>query len=150
MGRFGRALAKGEVLIDTVIGEVDDDGSVALDSERARRRVSEVVPFPNSAAAGSLPRVRLLNGVGDLELTKAAARELSRAGAHITRIGNAAEFGWETTRVAYHDTGFAPHAEAFRDALGTGTVIAEELPDISVDITVTFGADFSQLMTGDG
>ncbi|MYH96515.1 MAG: LytR family transcriptional regulator [Acidimicrobiia bacterium] len=150
MGRFGRALAEGESLLSTIVGQVDDSGSVVLNPEFVRRQVNEIIPFPISAVDGSLPKVRLLNGVGDLELTKAAARELSRAGAHITRIGNAAEFGWETTKVAYHDTGFAPHAEAFRDALGTGTVIAEELPDISFDITVTFGADFSQLMTGDG
>lgn len=150
MGRFGRALAEGKRLLSTIVGQVDDNGSVELNPEFVRRQVNEIIPFPISAADGSLPRVRLLNGVGDLELTKAAARDLSRAGAHITRIGNAAEFGWETTKVAYHDTGFAPHAEAFRDALGTGTVIAEELPDISVDITVTFGADFSQLMAAHG
>ena len=150
MGRFVRSLVAGEFLIATMGGRVTDGGEVVLRPEHNAYLVSEVIPFPILAADGSLPKVRLLNGVGDLELTKTAARELSRAGAHITRIGNAAEFGWETTRVAYHDTGFAPHAEAFRDALGTGTVIAEELPDISVDITVTFGADFSQLMTGDG
>ena len=112
--------------------------------------VNEVIPFPISAASGNLPRVRLLNGVGDLDLTTTAARALSRAGAQITRIGNAAEFGWETTRIAYHDTGFASHAEIFRDAIGTGSVFAEELADSSVDITVTFGADFSHLMAGDG
>ena len=150
MGRFGRALAGGEVLISTITGGVDDHGSVVLNSEHVSRQVNEVIPFPISAAAGSLPRVRLLNGVGDLELTKGAARELSRAGAHITRIGNAAEFGWETTKVAYHDAGFAPYAEAYRDALGTGSVIAEQQPDASIDITVTFGADFSHLMSGDG
>ena len=150
MGRFVRSLVAGEFLIATTDVRVTDGGEVVLRPEHNAYLVSEVIPFPILAADGSLPKVRLLNGVGDLELTKAAARELSRAGAHITRIGNAAEFGWETTRVAYHDTGFAPHAEAFRDALGTGTVIAEELPDTSVGITVTFGADFSQLMTGDG
>lgn len=150
MGRFGRALADGERLLSTVVGQVDDKGYVELNPEFVRRQVNEIVPFPISVSDESLPRVRLLNGVGDLELTKTAARELSRAGARITRIGNAAEFGWETTKVAYHDTGFAPHAEAYRDALGTGSVIAEELPDTAIDITVTFGADFSQLMTGDG
>ena len=150
LGRFARSLVAGEYLIATMGGSVTDSGEVVLNPASTAHLVNEIIPFPISAVDGSLPRVRLLNGVGDLELTKAAARELSRAGAHITRIGNAAEFGWETTKVAYHDTGFVPHAEALRDALGTGTVIAEELPDISVDITVTFGADFSQLMTGDG
>ncbi len=150
MGRFGRALAAGEVFMSTIIGGVDDSGAVVVNPERVGRQVREVIPFPISASSGSLPRVRLLNGVGDLELTKTAARELSRAGAQITRIGNAAEFGWETTKVAYHDVGFAAHAEAYRDALGTGSAIAEELPNASADITVTFGADFSHLLTGDG
>ena len=137
-------------MLSTIVGQVDDKGYVELNPEFVRRQVNEIVPFPISVSGESLPRVRLLNGVGDLELTKTAARELSRAGAHITRIGNAAEFGWETTKVAYHDTGFAPQAEAFREALGTGTVIAEELPDTAIDITVTFGADFSQHLAGDG
>ena len=150
MGRFARSLVAGEFLIATVGGRVTDSGEVVLRPETTANLVREVIPFPISAADGSQPNVRLLNGVGDLELTTTAARELSRAGARITRIGNAAEFGWETTKVAFHDTGFAPHAEALRDALGTGTVIAEELPDISIGITVTFGADFSQLAAGDG
>ena len=150
LGRFARSLVDGEYLIATMGGRVSDNGEVVLGAASTAHLVNEMIPFPILAADGSLPKVRLLNGVGDLELTKAAARELSRAGAHITRIGNAAEFGWETTKVAYHDTGFAPHAEAFRDALGTGTVIAEELPDLSIDITVTFGADFSHLLAGDG
>ena len=150
IGRFARSLVAGEFLIATVGGRVTDSGTVVLDPADTAYLVNEIVPFPISVSGASLPRVRLLNGVGDLELTKAAARELSRAGARITRIGNAAEFGWETTKVAYHDTGFAPHAEAYRDALGTGSVIAEELPDTALDITVTFGADFSQLMAGGG
>ena len=150
LGRFVRRLAEGEFLIATVGGRVTDSGEVVLRPDTTAHLVREVIPFPISAAGEGLPRVRLLNGVGDLELSTTAARELSRAGARITRIGNATEFGWETTKVAYHDTGFASHAEALRDALGTGTVIAEELPDISIDITVTFGADFSQLVAGDG
>lgn len=150
LGRFARSLSAGEFLVATVGGRVTDSGEVVLRPETTAYLVSEVIPFPISVSGATLPRVRLLNGVGDLELTTTAARELSRAGAHITRIGNAAEFGWETTKVAYHDDGFTPHAEAFRDALGTGTVIAEELPDISIDITVTFGADFSQFIAGDG
>ena len=150
VGRFVRSLVAGEFLIATVGGRVTDSGSVVLDPDHNAYLVNEVIPFPISAGGESLPRVRLLNGVGDLDLTTNAARTLSRAGAQITRIGNAAEFGWETTKVAYHDTGFVPHAEAYRDALGTGTVIAEELPDTSIDITITFGADFSQLVAGDG
>ena len=150
MGRFARSLVAGEFLIATVGGRVTDSGEVVLNPDTTAHLVREVIPFPISAASEGLPRVRLLNGVGDLELTKTAARELSRAGAQITRIGNAAEFGWETTKVAYHNPGFVPHAEAYRDTLGTGMVIAEELSDASIDITVTFGADFSQLMAGDG
>ena len=150
LGRYVRSLVAGEFLIGTVGGRVTDSGAVILDPAYTAYMVNEAIPFPISAVDGSLPRVRLLNGVGDLQLTKTAARELSRAGARITRIGNADEFGWETTKVAYHDTGFAPLAEAYRDALGAGAVIAEELPDPSIDITVTFGRDFSQLMAGDG
>ena len=150
MGRFARSLVEGRYLVSTLVGTDTDGGQVVIEPENNAYLVSEVIPFPISASVASLPRVRLLNGVGDLDLTKTAARELSRAGAQITRIGNAPEFGWETTKVAYHDTGFAPQAQAYRDAMGTGTVVAEELPEAGFDITVTFGADFSQLATGEG
>jgi len=146
MGRFARSLVAGEFLV-TAVGEgAADSGEVVLDPADTAFLVSEVVPFRLSASQARSPGVRLLDGVGDPELTKAAARELSRAGARITRIGNAAEFGWETTKVAYHDSGFAPHAEAYRDALGIGSVAAEEFPEPAVGITVTFGADFFQLL----
>ncbi|MCY4036127.1 MAG: LytR C-terminal domain-containing protein [bacterium] len=150
MGRFARSLVAGQFLVVAVGGEAADSGEVVLAPLDTAFLVSEVVPFRRSASEAGVPRVRLLNGVGDPELTKAAARELSRAGARITRIGNAAEFGWETTKLAYHDPGFAPYAEAYRDALGAGSVAAEELLEPEVDITVTFGADFSPLSAGDG
>ncbi|MCY3575936.1 MAG: LytR C-terminal domain-containing protein [bacterium] len=150
MGRFGRELAAGQVFMSTIVGQVDDNGAVVLNSAQTAKLVNEIIPFPISATGENLPRIRLLNGSGDFDLTQIAARVLSRAGAQITVVGNADEFGWETTKVAYHDTGFAPHAETYRDALGTGSVIAEEQPNASIDITVTFGADFSQLMAGGG
>ena len=144
MGRFVRSLAEGRNLFTT------DSGAVILNPDHNANLVNEVIPFPRLASGDSVPRVRLLNGVGDLDLTKTAARALSRAGAQITIIGNASQFGWQTTKVAYHDAAFASHAEAYRDALGAGSVVAEEQPNASIDMTVTFGADFSQLATGDG
>ena len=150
MGRFVRSLAEGRNLFTTTGGKVTDNGAVILNPDHDANLVNEVIGFPLLASGDSVPRVRLLNGVGDLDLTKTAARALSRAGAQITIIGNASQFGWQTTKVAYHDAGFASHAEAYRDALGAGSVVAEEQPNVSFDITVTFGADFSQLAAADG
>ncbi len=150
VGRFGRALATGRVRLEVLPGVTDAGGAVVLDEGAVAEVLNEAIPFPISVSNGSLPAVRLLNGTDDPGLTKTAARALRRAGAHITRIGNAAEFGWETTAVAYHDTSFASHAQAYRDALGTGSVIAEEASDTAIDITVTFGADFSLSSAGGG
>ena len=150
VGRFGRALARGQVRLQAVPSVADANGAVVLDDAAVAELVYEVVPFPISTSGASGPRVRLLNGVGDADLTKTAARTLSRAGAQITVIGNATEFGWETTKIVHHDPAFAAHAEAYRDALGTGSVSAEEQPGAPVDITVTFGADFAPMPSGDG
>ena len=150
MGRFVRSLAEGRNLFTTQGGRVTDSGAVILNPDHNANLVNEVIPFPISASGDSVPKVRLLNGVGDLDLTKTAARALSRAGAQITIIGNASQFGWQTTKIAYHDAVFASLAEAYRDALGAGSVVAEEQPNVSFDITVTFGADFSQLTAADG
>lgn len=150
VGRFGRALAQGRVRLEALPGVADASGAVVLDTAAVADLVNEAIPFPIPASVGNWPRVRLLNGVGDPSLTSAAARVLSRAGAQITLIGNASVFGWETTKIAYHDTGSASHAQTYRDALGTGSVTAEEQSDSSLDITVTLGADFYQLLTGEG
>lgn len=150
MGRFVRALANGRVHRESVPGIVEASGAVVLDVLAVGDVINEAIPFPISAVDGSSPRVRLLNGTGAPGLIRASARSLSRVGAQITVIGNASEFGWETTKIAYHDLGFASHAEVYRDALGAGSVVAEEQPGSSIDITVTFGADFSHLMAGDG
>ncbi len=150
MGRFGRDLARGRVRLETAPGVVDENGAVVLDTAEVGELVEEVVPFPILATDNGRPRVRLLNGVGDPDLTRTAARSLSRAGARIVLIGNASEFGWETTRISYHDVGFAAPAQAYRDALGTGSVTVEEHPDSAIDVTVTFGADFSRRFAGEG
>ena len=150
MGRFGRALAMGRLRLEVLPGVADASGAVLLDEDAVAEVLNEAIPFPISVSNGSLPAVRLLNGTDDPGLTKTAARALRRSGARITLIGNAAEFGWETTTVAYHDTGFASHAQVYRDALGTGSVVAEEVPNAAVDITVTFGADFSQTLESGG
>ena len=150
IGRFGRALAMGEVRLQAVPGVADASGAVALDGAAVAELVYEVIPFPISNTSANAPRVRLLNGVGASGPTNAAARVLSRAGAQITIIGNAIEFGWETTKIAYHDTAFAAQAEAYRDALGAGLVSAGEQPGVPVDITVTFGADFAPMSSEGG
>ena len=150
VGRFGRSLAAGSVRMEAAPGVVGPSGAVALDPIATAELVNEVIPFPLPATDGSLPRVRLLDGVGDSALSQAAARVLSRAGAQITLIGNASEFGWETTKIVYGDIELAPHAEAYRDALGTGSTVFEEQADPSIDITVTFGADFSRQPSAGG
>ncbi|WP_419919261.1 LytR C-terminal domain-containing protein [Candidatus Poriferisocius sp.] len=150
MGRFGRDLARGRVRFETAPGVVDESGAVVLDAAKAGELVAEIVPFSIPTIDTGRPRVLLLNGVGDPRFTKVAARALSRAGARIVLIGNASEFGWEITRIAHHDSGFAPDALAYRDALGTGSVTVQEQWDPGIDITVTFGADFSQRFAGDG
>ncbi|MDE0216398.1 MAG: LytR C-terminal domain-containing protein [bacterium] len=150
VGLFVRALAAGQARLEAAPSAIDASGAVVLDAPGVGGLVNEMVPFPTSASGGSSPRVRLLNGTGAPGLIETAARTLSRAGAQITIIGNATEFGWETTKIAYHDIGFASHAEAYRDALGVGSVIAEEQPDSSIGVTVTFGADFSPVPGGDG
>ncbi|WP_419925474.1 LytR C-terminal domain-containing protein [Candidatus Poriferisocius sp.] len=150
VGRFGRALAKGRVRLEALPVIVDAGGAVVLDAAAVGEMVNEVIPFPNSASGGNSARVRLLNGTGDPALIPNAARSLSRAGAQITIIGNASEFGWETTKIAYHHVGFASYAEGYRDALGAGSVVAEEQPASSIDITVTFGADFAPVPGGGG
>ncbi|MXW41784.1 MAG: LytR family transcriptional regulator [Acidimicrobiia bacterium] len=142
IGRFVPTLALGQSRVLALPGALDANGAISLDAQAVTDLIREVVPFQIATANTSAPRVRLLNGSGDLSRADAAVRILSRAEVDITVVGNAGQFGWPTTRIGYHDVAYAAAAESLRAALGVGTVVAEEATELEIDITVVLGNDF--------
>lgn len=148
LGRFVRTLATGDVLIDTLpVRETDaerygDRGAYLPENPEVRELVHRVIPFPRSPSPGARARVRVLNGTTDTSEAAETASALPPAGVEIVLVGNATEFGVQTTQISYFGAEHRPEAQAIREILGVGEVTEETRPSDVVDITVTLGADY--------
>lgn len=120
------------------VGEVVE---LRLDEERWAQLLPDLVPFPAGAVEGDRYVVRVLAGTEDDSTVRPAARRIVTAGGQINMIGNADEFGHETTEVIYYDPAHRSDAEAVADALGFGTVTLVDEIDDSADVIVVLGAD---------
>ena len=110
-----------------------------------RDRALELVPWPRQPESFQRPRVQLLDGTGDPSIRDALVDDVIAAGGVITVIGNAAEFGVETTHFAYHRADLVndPFTNTIAIVLGVDMALielGEDTPDV-VDITVTVGRD---------
>ena len=110
-----------------------------------RDRALELVPWPRQPESFQRPRVQLLDGTGDPSIRDALVDDVIEAGGVITVIGNAAEFGVDTTHFAYHREELVndPFTNTIAIVLGVDMTLielGEDTPDV-VDITVTVGSD---------
>lgn len=106
-----------------------------------RAIVQEMVPFPIPAIAGDRPAVRLLDGVGGLDLAGLYSPPLVANRAEIVLLGNASTFGVASTEVVYHDAMWEDAAFQFATALGGATVTFEPVTDVLFDVTIIIGED---------
>ena len=113
--------------------------------EWLRAEVLELVPRPRQPEWFPRPRVRLLDGTGDPAVRDALVDDIIAAGGVVTVIGNAAEFGVDTTQFAYHREELVrdPITNSIAIELGVDMALIEldeTTPDVA-DITVTVGSD---------
>jgi hypothetical protein len=143
IGRFARGAARDPVVITPSATAVDMGRGPAfeLDVEALRDTAVAMIPFPLPPEGSELPRVRLLDGAGGLDVPANYGSALVRAGAQIVIIGNAQQFGAGSTVLVYHDERFADDAAALADAVGANEVYLEDLEEPVVDITVIIGED---------
>ena len=109
--------------------------------------VADAVPLPTAAPAGSRPRLRVLDGTGELDHGVTAAITMAAAGAQIDDIGNASTFRVATTRFIISGENQRAQAEQLRAALGVGEIVTSKDTNDSVDITVILGHDALGLPT---
>ena len=146
LGKAVAALAKGDwqvrVLPVEAVGTLDTgDDIYRVDREELGAVVTRVFPGAR-AAAGVRPRVRILNGTGELELAQRVAQHLAPAGVEVTLTGNARPLGQTVTQVIYYDPDERAMAEKVRDALGVGVLVRNRTRTDVVDVTVIVGKDF--------
>jgi hypothetical protein len=145
LGRAVAVLARGRwqvrVLPVESVGTLETgDDIYRVDRDELAKVAPEV--FPESRTAGARPRVRILNGTGELELAQRVAQKLVPAGVEVTLTGNADPLGQRATQVVYYDPDERAMAERVRSALGVGVLVRNRTQTDVVDVTVIVGKDF--------
>lgn len=155
IGRFVRTLAGDQVTYAVLPVRVqslpDAFASVFVPlTDEVAALVARAVPFPAAAPPGSRPRVRTLDGTGQLDHGVAAALSMAANGAQIDAIGNAATFDVPATQFIITDEAQRARAEHLRAALGVGEIVVSGDTSDSVDITVILGTDALNLASTQG
>jgi hypothetical protein len=146
LGRALRAVASGDWSIRVVpVKAAGTLGAGQQIYELDREALPSVLRtvFPNVARAATVrPRVRVLNGTGELELAQRVSEKLVPAGIEVTLTGNATPLGQKQTQVIYYDANKRAMAQKVRDALGVGILVRNRNETDVVDVTVIVGKDF--------
>jgi hypothetical protein len=147
LGRFVSTLARGQVSISTLpvvsLLEVPAGSPplYAVQKQAAQDAVAAIIPFPDGAP-GSRPRVRVLDGTGQLGNGISAAIVLAAAGAQIDVVGNSRAFDAATTQFIYYEGTSEATVKQLRDALGIGEIVESKQSNSATDITVVLGQDY--------
>ena len=126
---------------------LDDDPRACSDAGRSwlRDEARELVPRPRQPESFLRPRVKLLDGTGDPAIRDSLVDDVISAGGVVTEIGNADQFGVETTRFDYHRAELVNDLSTNCIAIRLGVDMALREADAGtpevVDITVTVGSD---------
>jgi hypothetical protein len=146
-GRFIRGLANGDAItvhyVTTPASLADSVPATEVEVEELRTIIGQMIPFPLPATQGARPEVRLLDGVGSVNLAGLYAPALVGAGAQVVVLGNTQAFGVEETEVVYHDSIWEDDAFAFAQVLGGANVTFEPMTDVLFDVTVIIGQDLA-------
>jgi LytR cell envelope-related transcriptional attenuator len=103
--------------------------------------IASIVPFPEGAP-GRRPRLRVIDGTGELDDGQGAAVILSAGGGQVDVIGNARAFGVDSTQIIYYEPEQREAAERMRTILGLGDVVQSTQTNSALDLTITLGRDY--------
>jgi len=149
LGRFVASVARGQLSISSLPVVPVPTGSpvpgggpmVTAQESAALDAVAAIVPFPDGAP-GARPRLRVLDGTGQLSNGINAAIILNAAGGQVDVIGNAKSFGQATTQIIYFDGTSEATAQQMQRALTMGELVASTQSNSGADMTVILGEDF--------
>jgi hypothetical protein len=153
LGRFLAALSDDQVQYLTLPVQQAGPSSTgaeqfSVDTEASLDAIASIIPFPEGPP-GARPRLRVLDGTGQLDNGVSAAIVLAAAGAQVDVVGNARAFGTPTTQFVYYDPAMEADASRLRDALGVGEVVQSEQTNSATDLTVVLGDDYLAVVGSD-
>jgi len=147
IGKYLAALSRDQLTADTLpVTELPGNEEVAVQYRLApgltgASVIAPIVPFPDGSP-GRRPRLKVLDGTGELSNAQGPATLLAAGGGQVDIIGNATAFGADTTEIIYFDPEQLDAANRMRAVLGIGEVIESKQTNSALDITVTIGADY--------
>jgi LytR cell envelope-related transcriptional attenuator len=103
--------------------------------------------LPDVPAFTARPTAEVLNGAGAPGLALQVAPKLVKAGARVTKTGNADRFGVADTQVVYFDPKHADAAAKVVASLGVGQALPGQGAHVA-DLTVVVGSDFTRAAPG--
>lgn len=149
LGRFVAVLARGQVSVDSLPvtpmpAQAPWPQRYQAVAEPAAAAVAAIVPFPEGTPGGR-PRLRVLDGTGQLDNGLGAAIQLNAGGGQVDVVGNYKSFGQRTTQLIWFDGSSEAAALEMRDALGgIGEIVKSTATNSASDITVVLGQDYLQ------
>jgi len=147
IGRYLAALSRDQLTVDTLpVTDLPATEEVPVQYRLApgltgASAVAAIVPFPDGSP-GRRPRLKVLDGTGELSNAEGPATLLAAGGGQVDIIGNATSFGTDVTEITYFDPAQLDAANRMRAVLGIGDVIESKQTNSALDITVTIGADY--------
>ncbi|MDQ1402678.1 MAG: hypothetical protein QOG03_994 [Actinomycetota bacterium] len=124
---------------------VDGDGPAELyqpQPDDIAKLVRSTFP-PSDIPSATRPRVRILNGTGQLEVANRVSSKLVPDGIQVVLTGNAESFSYSHTQIVYYRDSKRAMAEQVQRALGVGVLVRNRNATDVVDVTVIVGKDFN-------
>ena len=143
LNRMFQGLSAGNLIIQnlTLIEVEGPNRYLRVEEEFLSTMLLETVPFPIAPYEGGRAKVKLLDGIGGVDMVNTFVPQLVAAGAEIKLIGNAEQFGVRESVITYHDEAYLNLAESFSTAIGSSSIEFEPLSESAVDVTVLIGGN---------
>ena len=143
LNRMFQGLSAGNLITQnlTLIEVEGPNRYLRVEEEFLSAMLLETVPFPIAPYEGGRAKVKLLDGIGGVDMVNTFVPQLVAAGAEIKLIGNAEQFGVRESVITYHDEAYLNLAESFSTAIGSSSIEFEPLSESAVDVTVLIGGN---------
>lgn len=128
------------IVVEPALVEVNSAAPVFMvDHLEIKNLILEMIPFPITPFEGVRAKVKLVDGVGGLDLVNGYIPPLVANGAQIMLLGNAETFGVTQTQILYHDEAFNGLTVDFSNILNGAEITYDPLTEAAVDVTVIIG-----------
>ncbi len=143
LNRMFRGLSSGNIITQNLdLLEVEDSNKyLRVEEAFLSAMLLEAVPFPIAPFENGRAKIKLLDGIGGVDMVNTFVPNLVSAGAEIKLIGNAEQFGVRESLITYYDEAYLDYAKIFSKAIGGSIIEFEPLPESVVDVAVVIGGN---------